>query len=475
MSGNPPKPTLDQDGEIEPTFANLLLFTLSTSGELIRRRPGSGKTVQIANEIRVEAESFLRREMVPQDVNAEICELLVMRWKRSRMRGQSINSRFRWFEKCNAVAAALGWADVIDFSHIKPTRIVDWTSTRLNVDLPEFTPEPNSDVDPEHSGESRMLLLDMLEKHYMPARLVGKSKNTIRLYRVCIRNFSRWLGRQPIVGDLNIETVGAYLQHALDNTDLSPHTIEKERAEFTSFWNFAAKRGWLKTFPDIPSINCPKRIPDAWTDDEMTRLMKACETARGMIGSNQAKHYWPALVSTIYDSGERISATLSILQTDIDGNGWLTVRGEYRKGKTRDKRYRLRPATLKRIAKMNAGKAPVFDFPFHPNYIYNLYSELLDDAGLPSTRRDKFHKIRRTTASNFEAAGGNATALLDHTDRRTTEAYLDPRLLKEVQPADIVPGIGEGPTEHSSQPEQDDSALVDQFRSFLNQQKRSAK
>ncbi|WP_182865034.1 tyrosine-type recombinase/integrase [Rhodopirellula sp. JC639] len=453
--------------ELEATFDNLMRFTLDKSGELTPRRRGQGQRSRIATEIRVELEAILKRPIEVDDINADFCELLVLRWKRQGMRRTSITFRYEWFITANKVAAKLGWAKLDDFRHIKPERSRSWHETRQNVEMPEITPAPV--IDESKAAEQQMTLSAMLEDHYIPARLVGKSKNTIRLYRICIRNFTKWLGRDPIVADMNTETIGKYLRHSLEHLELSPHTVEKEAAEFRSFWTFAAKRGWLPTFPEIPAISCPKRIPDAWSDDQMVKLMGACESATGTIGRNKASHFWPALVSVIYDCGERISAVLSITHTDIDAQGWLTVRGEYRKGKTRDKRYKLRPVTVERIGKLHKGDGLVFPLPYSQGYIYQLFGEILKAAGLPNTRRDKFHKIRRTTASNFEAAGGNATALLDHTDRRTTEAYLDPRFIKSIQPADIVPGIGEAGVDQDATGD-GNAKLLDQFRDFLKQQ-----
>ncbi|MDV6030370.1 MAG: site-specific integrase [Phycisphaera sp. RhM] len=463
--GTTPKPPWDG---LEPSWDNLQRFTLDKTGEITPRRSGQGQRSRVAGEIRSELESILRRPPEVDDINPDFCELLILRWKRRGMKASGLKFRYQWFITANTVAAKLGWSDVGDFRHIKPERMRSWSETRQNVEMPEIQPTPL--VDKAKNPQQQMALATMLEDHYVPARLVGKSQNTIRLYRICIRNYTKWLGREPIVADLNTETIGKYLRHALERLELSPHTVEKEAAEFRSFWTFAAKRGWLPTFPEIPAISCPKRIPDAWTDAQMVQLMGACESAAGDIGKNKAKHFWPALVSVIYDCGERISAVLSITHSDIDTQGWLTVRGEYRKGKTRDKRYKLRPVTVERVQHLHKSEGLVFPLPYSQGYIYQLFSEILKAAGLPNTRRDKFHKIRRTTASNFEAAGGNATALLDHTDRRTTEAYLDPRFIKSVQPADIVPGIGESSVEQAST-EGDDAKLLNQFRDFLKQQK----
>ncbi len=109
----------------------------------------------------------------------------------------------------------------------------------------------------------------------------------------------------------------------------------------------------------------------------------------------------------------------------------------------------------------------VFFWPYCPAYVFKRFGELLEDAGLPNTRRNKLHKIRRTAASNFEAAGGNATDLLDHDSRKTTKkSYLDPKVIKSIQPADIMPGIGEKP--ESTKPDGPDlTQLLDKLRDIL--------
>jgi len=67
-------------------------------------------------------------------------------------------------------------------------------------------------------------------------------------------------------------------------------------------------------------------------------------------------------------------------------------------------------------------------------------------------------------------AGGNATELLDHSDRKTTvQYYLDPKTMKRVQPADILPGIGEKITKAAETG--DDSDLLSEIRRLIEQAK----
>jgi integrase len=64
-------------------------------------------------------------------------------------------------------------------------------------------------------------------------------------------------------------------------------------------------------------------------------------------------------------------------------------------------------------------------------------------AGLPDTREYKFHVLRKSVASHYEAAGGNATDLLKHSSRKVTLTYLDPRVVRPAAPVDLLFRPGE--------------------------------
>ena len=64
-------------------------------------------------------------------------------------------------------------------------------------------------------------------------------------------------------------------------------------------------------------------------------------------------------------------------------------------------------------------------------------------AGLPDTREYKFHAIRKSTASHYEAAGGNATELLGHSSRKVTQGYLDPRIVRTKPAVELLFRPGE--------------------------------
>ena len=287
-------------------------------------------------------------------------------------------------------------------------------------------------------------------QRYVDEKLLGKSPNSSRLLRYAERRYSEYLTRPALLADLNSDTLRRYLAYLLGG-NLSRRSVLCNQERLNSLWRFASKKGWLNTEPDLPLVTLPEVAPEAWTREEMEAILKAAAAVpgymKGPMSNVPYSLYWRALVFFLSDTGERIGGALGLGYADISGE-WVTVRAENRKGKTRDKRFKLRPDTLEAIGELRKLTNPkevktVFHWPLDRAYLWGKFSQVLELAELPDNRRNKFHKFRRTTATEFEAAGGNASKLLDHRNRATTEKYIDTRLIKELMPADIVPGIGE--------------------------------
>ena len=139
------------------------------------------------------------------------------------------------------------------------------------------------------------------------------------------------------------------------------------------------------------------------------------------------------------DTGERIGALIECRWDWLEGD-WLIIPAEVRKGKHRDRHYLLGSGTILRLHELRkqANSDRMFLWPYCSMYLWRKFGDILEAAGLPSGRRDKFHRLRRTCASVIHAAGLDATEALDHTHRRTTQAYLDPRFKREDQPSKII-------------------------------------
>ena len=159
-----------------------------------------------------------------------------------------------------------------------------------------------------------------------------------------------------------------------------------------------------------------------------------------MIGRIQETDWWAALFLVLFDTGERIGAVMELTWENVDMSaGWLTIPAEVRKGRTRDIVARLHPETVARLDALRPRGQKIFPWPYCKTLLWYHLGRVLKAAGLPHDQRSKFHRMRRTVASYFELAGGNATELLDHSSRKVTRAYLDGRIIERKHPADMIP------------------------------------
>ena len=280
-----------------------------------------------------------------------------------------------------------------------------------------------------------MRLTDFLEDIYVPLKLRGGSTNTLRLYRHSIKRFSDYLNRDAMLSDFDDLVVSRYLANL---AGLSPYSIEKERAQLCAMWNFAARKGIVSKFPTVYPTKLPERLPLAWEQTDLSQLLESCAKEKGEIAGVSAALWWVTLHLVMWDTGERIGAILKLKWDNLHGNR-LMVPAEIRKGKTRDRLFELDARTVNQMRSIDQPNRSLI-FPWHqaPNHIYYHYSRILRRAGLPTDCKSKFHRMRKTVATFFAAAGGDASKLLDHQNPKTTQRYLDQRMLPETQAKDLL-------------------------------------
>lgn len=227
------------------------------------------------------------------------------------------------------------------------------------------------------------------------------------------------------------ESLARYRDRRLEQ--VARETVRGELAKLSAYG------AWLGCDVRVAKPPPVTRAPVAWTIDEVRRLMAEAERTKRSIYGLPGRVYWPALLSTAWDTAERIGALWAVSWPDL-APPWLTIRAETRKGRQADLRCRLRRYTVRRLAALReCGRPRPFGLGDRST-LWKSYGRLLADAGLPNDRRSKFHKIRRSAASHLEAAGGDATVLLGHADPQTTRRhYLDPAILGQRQAPDWRP------------------------------------
>ncbi|MBC7816268.1 MAG: tyrosine-type recombinase/integrase, partial [Planctomycetaceae bacterium] len=292
----------------------------------------------------------------------------------------------------------------------------------------------------EAAKDKPALSLDAALKLYERERLPFGSDSTKRQLRINIERLGTFLGRSPMSSDLTNDIVLEGMVK-MRESGLSPRTANKFRDNLLAVWRFLHQRRIVENLPDVKPVNEPERDPIAWSREELAKLWAACESQRGLIGEVSARLWWRTLHAVAWNTGERISALLGVSRIDVDvERGWIVVRAEHRKGKRADQTSKLHPDTCKLLKDLlSASSAPlVFPWPHRHEYLWPCYGRLLEKAGLPSDRQHKFHCLRKSAASWFEAAGGNAQQLLGHADARVTQKYLDPRIVRTTHASELL-------------------------------------
>jgi hypothetical protein len=245
-----------------------------------------------------------------------------------------------------------------------------------------------------------MKLIDALHDLYAPIK--GISDRTIRLYELTIAAYGRELGRDPTTADLTQLEVAKFLARRL--RERAPGTAAKDRAQLRACWQFCWDHQVEGTAcgPTVRRIVVPERTPECWLTAEMRRLIAAGAAENGSVSG-------------------------------------VIFRAESRKNRRRDIDRAISAETAQAIAEIaEPRRQRVFAWDKTISTLYNTMDRILARAGLPANRWSKWHRIRKTTASYYEAAGGSAQRLLDHVSPAVTRRYLDPRVVRPEHDAPSV-------------------------------------
>jgi integrase len=278
-----------------------------------------------------------------------------------------------------------------------------------------------------------MTLTTFLDTIYVPLRLRGRSQESVRLLRHSITQFSRWLGRDATLDDLEDLVVSQWLTAMAAKK--SPNSVARERSGILAIWNLAQGRGLVRLRPTVAPELVPQSTPRAFTVEELARLADSAKLAWGWVGPVPASVFFPALIAVGLETGERISAILNTPR-----HCWqrptLVVPAGVRKGRRQERVYELSPEASDLVDAVSRHEGPtVFWWVASDTALRKRWKTITRRAGLGDGRDVQFHALRRSTASHLAAAGLDATSYLGHsTDRITRRSYLDPRVVDSRRP-----------------------------------------
>jgi integrase len=252
---------------------------------------------------------------------------------------------------------------------------------------------------------------------------------------VSLHAFERWLGHAPEVFELFETNLLGFLRHY--RADHAAATTNSRRRDLLALWRFAFRRGLTSENPakaEVPKVREPKRLPVAWTRDEVRLMVAHAKGLPGAVDGVATGAYWASLILGCWDTGARISALMSTRIADVSlQNSHLIIRADARKN-GQERLYWLSDETVAAIAgHWCPHRELVWPWPYSARYLWvSFRRRIVEPCGLVADPRrlSLFHKLRRSTlsaeaAESLEAARRRA----GHTRAETTvRHYVDPRI-----------------------------------------------
>ena len=134
------------------------------------------------------------------------------------------------------------------------------------------------------------------------------TKSTITLYLCCVRNIESWANRPVLVSDLSDDFVNRWLVF-LGTTAICKTTVANHRRFILAMWRHAFQDRLTDTPPlRVRKIQTPRTLPEAWSVDQMTHLLEACEhiTGRDIPIGVKRSAFWRALILAAWSTGLRL-------------------------------------------------------------------------------------------------------------------------------------------------------------------------
>ena len=195
----------------------------------------------------------------------------------------------------------------------------------------------------------------------------------------------------------------------------APDTINGRLDTLWMLWNFAEEEGFSGPRPPArkkPRWRTQKKDPVAWAMEQIVQLLAAATKARPMrLCPWWTADFWVTLIACYLATAERFQALLRCPRSALSGNV-LTVPAQL----TKDGKES--PVVLPDWIAEKMRRLPVigasdlfWPYPFRFKQLRERYTEdILKPAGLPTTRRHKFHALRRSSLTQVLISFGTEAA-----------------------------------------------------------------
>lgn len=259
-----------------------------------------------------------------------------------------------------------------------------------------------------------MLLGDVLRKYCLEHHLQHSS---VEQLRIVVRQFTRFAGDKP-VANISSGDVNGWVAHLAEAN--VARTVRGKLANLKTLLNAAIDDGDLPALGKIRRIRVPAGCPEAFTPEEIGKLLKACEALGGWFPATGIKRsdWWAGFVNVGWDTAFRLGDLLDLRVLDLrerEGSA-IVYRVQHKTG--RPIVHRLRPETwaiVKRVCAQGlTTRERVFPWGAKRYQFYVAFKKLTTSVGLRGTSK----YLRRARATQECKTGGPAAAarVLGHAD-----------------------------------------------------------
>lgn len=259
---------------------------------------------------------------------------------------------------------------------------------------------------------------------------------TMRQYEVSVALFERWAGGPVRLDELDAESVSAWLRDYAAS-GVSQATVRSKRSHVLIMWRAAADDG-LCELPRrrVRPVRVPWAAPEAWTRQEVQRLLEACDSlVRWHPCGLRRSTWWRLAVMVAWDSGLRRGDLWALRVDSVPlAGGPFKVR----QSKTGTSVVcELSPATLEllRESLVQAPRSHVCPWPSSRETFESQFRRIVRAAGI---RAGTWKWLRRGSGTDCELQReGAASEQLGHRPGSPIArlSYVDPAILAAGRPA----------------------------------------
>lgn len=229
-------------------------------------------------------------------------------------------------------------------------------------------------------------VFSFLENVYFCERTIGPGqeghlRNTASM-------LGRFLGREALLSDLNAVTLNAFLR-SLEGTR-RPSTLAGRRGCVVAIVQAAIDAGLIADFPvrRIRSYRKSAVVPQAWTPDDVKKLLEAARSLHGCHKGVERSKWWCAYIRTAYETGLRPVDLHLLTNASISSAGVIAIE-QHKTGKAILRR--VSQTTLRLIRELRRPER-IFGGWLGKDQRRTWFAKIVQKAGLTGT----FYRLRST-------------------------------------------------------------------------------